>query len=114
MNFAKENDFSFMHLALRLARRDCGATSPNPNGIPSISPRMCGTRYPGSIVQNIFLPQRGSIAVSRATLCKENEAGFCLNLSPGTFVVTTLKMSASISCASPFGDLTKSDARRGL
>jgi diaminohydroxyphosphoribosylaminopyrimidine deaminase/5-amino-6-(5-phosphoribosylamino)uracil reductase len=30
MNLKKKNDFSFMQLALRLAKRGCGTTSPNP------------------------------------------------------------------------------------
>jgi hypothetical protein len=42
--------------------------SPNPNGIPSISPGLRGTRYPGLIVKKNFLPQRGCIAVSRETI----------------------------------------------
>jgi hypothetical protein len=67
-NVTDQQDQEKMRLALRFARRGCGATSPNPNGIPSISPGLRGTRYPGSIVPNIFLPQRGCIAVLRATI----------------------------------------------
>ena len=29
----------------------------NPNGIPSLSPGLRGTRYPGSTVKNIFNPK---------------------------------------------------------